>query len=106
MPPVLATAFMVGFIEWTCIELLRTALPADSRTVGTHIDVSHVAPTPVGMLVTAEVELVSVKGNNLRFHVQCSDEAGLIGQGSHERAIVDTAKFLKRASAKREKGNV
>jgi fluoroacetyl-CoA thioesterase len=106
MPAVFATAFMVGFIEWACIELLRTALPPDFKTVGTRIDVSHVAPTPVGMLVTAEVELVSVKGRNLCFHVQCSDEAGLIGQGTHERAIVDSAKFLKRVSAKREKGNV
>jgi fluoroacetyl-CoA thioesterase len=111
MPPVLATAFMVGFIEWACIELLRTALPPDFKTVGTHIDVSHVAPTPVGMTVMAEVELISVAARNLRFHVQCSDEAGLIGQGTHERAIVDSAKFLKRVSAKRalatrERGNV
>jgi fluoroacetyl-CoA thioesterase len=106
MPPVLAPALMVGFIEWTCIELLRTALPPDFKTVGTHIDVSHVAPTPVGMMVTAEVELVSIKGRNLRFHVQCSDEAGLVSQGTHERAIVDSAKFLSRVSAKRTKGHV
>lgn len=106
MPPVFATAFMVGFIEWACIELLRTALPPDFKTVGTHIDVSHVAPTPIGMIVTAEVELISVNGRNLRFEVQCSDEAGLIGQGTHERAVVDSAKFLKRVFAKREKRHV
>jgi len=111
MPPVFATAFMVGFIEWACIESLRTALRPDFATVGTHIDVSHVAPTPVGMIVTAEVELTSIKGRHLCFHVQCSDEAGLIGQGTHERAIVDSAKFLKRVLAKqglakREQGNV
>lgn len=106
MPPVFATAFMVGFIEWACIELLRTALPPEFKTVGTHIDVSHVAPTPVGMFVAAEVELVSIKGPQLRFDVLCSDEVGTIGQGTHERAIVDTEKFLKRVLAKKEKAGV
>ena len=106
MPPVFATAFMVGFIEWACIELLRMALPPELKSVGTHIDVSHVAPTPVGMIVTADVELVSIEGPQLRFHVRCSDVAGLIGEGTHERAIVDAAKFLKRVLAKKEKANV
>jgi fluoroacetyl-CoA thioesterase len=106
MPPVLATVFMVGFIEWACIESLQAALPPDFKTVGTHIDISHVAPTPVGMVVTAEVELLSITGRDLYFRVQCSDEAGLVGQGTHKRTIVESAKFLKRVAAKREKGNV
>jgi fluoroacetyl-CoA thioesterase len=106
MPPVFATAFMVGFIEWACIELLRSALPAEFKTVGTHMDVSHVAATPVGMTVTADVELVAVEGRKLRFLVRCSDEAGLIGEGTHERAIVDAAKFVRRVLAKQEKSNV
>jgi len=106
MPPVFATAFMVGFIEWACIELLRSALPPEFKTVGTHVDVSHVAATPIGMTVTADVELISVEGRNLRFRVRCSDDAGLIGDGTHERAIVDSAKFLKRVLAKKESGNV
>ena len=54
MPPVLATAFMVGFIEWTSIEALRPYLEPDERSVGTLVDVTHVAATPVGMTVTAE----------------------------------------------------
>jgi fluoroacetyl-CoA thioesterase len=106
MPPVFATAFMVGFIERACIECLRTALPPEFKTVGTHIDVSHVAPTPIGMTVTAEVELISVEGRNLHFRVQCSDQAGPIGEGTHDRTIVHAAKFLKRIEAKRGKGNV
>jgi len=105
MPPVFATAFMVGFIEWACIELLRSALPPEFKTVGTHVDVSHVAATPIGMTVTADVELISVECRNLRFRGRCSDDAGLIGDGTHERAIVDSAKFLKRILAK-ESGNV
>lgn len=106
MPPVFATAFMVGFIEWACIELLRSALPPEFRTVGTHVDVSHVAATPIGMTVTADVELISVEGRKLGFLVRCSDEAGLIGEGRHERVIVEEAKFLKRVRAKQEKRSV
>lgn len=106
MPPVLATAIMIGFVEQTCVEALRPYLPAQQRTVGTHVDVSHVAATPVGMTITAEIELVAVDGKALRFRVRCSDEAGLIGEGTHERAIVDFEKFSKRVAEKREKFRV
>jgi fluoroacetyl-CoA thioesterase len=100
MPPVFATAYMVGFIEWTCIEALRPYLEPHERTVGTHVDVSHVAATPVGMTATAEVELVAVEGRKLRFKVKCSDEGGPIGEGFHERAVIDQAKFMQRLSQK------
>jgi fluoroacetyl-CoA thioesterase len=102
MPPVLATAYLVAFIEWTCIEALRPSLDLHARTVGTRVDVSHVAATPVGMLVTAAVELVAVEGRRLRFKVACHDEDGLIGEGFHERAIIDYAKFMARVAAKAE----
>ncbi|WP_210199996.1 thioesterase family protein [Mesorhizobium sp. WSM4313] len=100
MPPVFATAFMVGFIEWACIEALRPFLGSPERTVGTHVDVSHVAATPVGMMVTADVELVAVKGRKLRFKVSCTDEGGLIGEGLHERAVIDHDKFMARVLTK------
>ncbi len=103
MPPVLATAFLVGFVEWTCIEALRPYLDEGERTVGTHVDVSHVAATPVGMIATAEVELIAVEGRKLRFRVSCQDEEGLIGEGFHERAVIDFAKFMARLSAKTAK---
>jgi fluoroacetyl-CoA thioesterase len=106
MPPVFATAFMVAFIEWAAIEALRDHLPAGQKTVGTHIDVSHAAATPVGMTVTAEVEIVAVEGRTLRFRVRCNDESGLIGEGFHERALIDEAKFLKRIAAKAEHRDV
>ena len=60
MPPVFATAFLVGFVEWTCIEALRPYLTHEQRTVGVHVDLSHSAATPVGMKVTAAVELIAV----------------------------------------------
>ena len=103
MPPVFATAMMIGFIEQTCIEALRPYLAAEQRTVGTHVDVSHVAATPAGMMVTAEVELIALQGRNLCFRVRCLDEAGVIGEGTHNRAIIDFEKFLKRVREKNEK---
>ena len=93
MPPVLATACLVGFIEWACIEALHPFLDQGEHTLGTHVDVSHVAPTPAGMMVSAEVELIAVEGRKLRFKVSCRDEDGLIGEGFHERAVIDHARF-------------
>jgi len=100
MPPVFATAFMVAFIEWTCVEALRSHLGLGEGTVGTHVDVSHIAPTPVGMMVTAEVELIAVDRRKLRFKVSCRDEAGLIGEGYHERAVIQRDRFMARVQAK------
>lgn len=100
MPPVLATAMMIAFIEHTCIRGLRPFLAPEQRTVGTHVDVSHVAATPVGLTVTAEIELVEIQGKALLFKVSCHDEAGLIGEGMHRRAIIDAARFMKRAREK------
>jgi fluoroacetyl-CoA thioesterase len=96
MPPVLATAMLIGFIEQTCIQALRPYLSADQRTVGTHVDISHVAPTPVGMSVTADVELIGIEGKSLHFRVSCRDESGLIGEGTHRRAIIDVHRFAQR----------
>lgn len=107
MPPVFATAFMIGFIEWTCVQALRPYLSEGQQTVGTHVDVSHVAATRVGMTVTAESELIAVEGRKLRFRVACRDDIGLVGEGLHERAIVERERFLARANARRrESGDV
>jgi fluoroacetyl-CoA thioesterase len=100
MPPVFATAMMIGFIEQTCIEALRPFLTPDQRTVGTHVDVSHVSATPVGQTVTAEVELTEQRGKVLTFRVTCRDEAGLIGEGRHERAVVALDRFMDRMRLK------
>ncbi|HEV2675185.1 MAG TPA: thioesterase family protein [Aliidongia sp.] len=100
MPPVLATAFLVGFMEWACIEALRPHIPDHQHTLGTHVDVSHSAATPVGMTITAEVELIAIEGRRLRFRIECRDEVEIIGSGFHERAIVDGEKFLARVGRK------
>lgn len=101
MPPVFATAFLVGFVEWTCIEALRPYLDPGQKTVGVHVDLSHSAATPVGMRVTAEVELVAVEGRRLRFKAVCRDDAEVISEGHHERYIIDADRFLARLNRKR-----
>ena len=100
MPPVFATAYMVGFIEATCIEALVPFLDTGEATVGTHVDVSHIAATPVGMHVTADVELVAADGRRLRFKVSCRDEAELICEGFHERSVISRDRFMTRVEAK------
>jgi fluoroacetyl-CoA thioesterase len=96
MPPVLATAMMIGFVEQTCIMALRPFMPDQHATVGTHVDMTHSAPTPVGMEITADVELVGIDGKLLSFKVRCVDEGGVIGAGTHQRAIIDLGRFSQR----------
>jgi fluoroacetyl-CoA thioesterase len=100
MPQVFATAMMVGFMEQTCIQALRPYLDESQRTVGTHVDMNHVAATPVGMEVEACVELIEVQAKALTFKVVCRDATGLIGEGLHRRAIIDLQRFEQRLAAK------
>ncbi|HEY6924300.1 MAG TPA: thioesterase family protein [Steroidobacteraceae bacterium] len=100
MPPVLATAMMIAFVEQTCIMALRPFLLPHQRTVGTQVNISHVAPTAIGMEVTVEVELVGIEGRSLAFKVRCRDEQGLIGDGTHQRAIIDLDRFMRRLQDK------
>jgi len=101
MPPVFATAQMIAFVEWTCVHALAPYLSPAQRTVGTRVEMSHIAATPVGMIVTAEVELIEIDGRRFRFRAQCRDEMEMIGEGFHERMIVDYARFIERLARKR-----
>jgi fluoroacetyl-CoA thioesterase len=99
MPPVFATAMMVGYIEDTCVAALQPHLAPGQRSVGTHVDVSHCAATPVGRTVTCTAELVEVEGRRLRFKVICRDDRAVIGEGFHERHLIDLARFLAKLDA-------
>lgn len=99
MPPVFATAMMIGFVEATCIECLAAHLEDGEHTVGTHVDVNHIAATPVGKTVRAEVELTDVSGRMLTFKVQVFDENGLIGEGHHKRAVILLERFMTNVNA-------
>jgi fluoroacetyl-CoA thioesterase len=101
MPPVFATAFMVGFVEDTCVAALKPHLAPGQKSVGTHVNVSHSAATPIGMQAGCEVELVEVEGRKLKFKVLCTDEKGPIGEGFHERVLIDEARFLAKLGEKK-----
>lgn len=101
MPVVFATGFLVGLLEWACVKALNPHLDwPREQSVGTHIDVSHEAATPVGFQVTTTVELLSVTGKKLVFAVEAHDGVDLIAKGRHERFIIDKAKFEARLEAK------
>lgn len=101
MPAVFATTQMIGLVEWTCVAALQPYLAPNQRTVGTKVDMTHLAATPIGMAVTAEVELIEIDGRRLRFKVSCRDETDLIGEGFHERAVIDHDRFMQRLARKR-----
>ena len=103
MPEVFATGFMVGFLEWSCIKAINPHLDwPEEQTLGTHINVSHEAPTPPGLEVTASVELIAVEGRKLVFSVEAHDGVDLISKGQHERFIINKEKFDAKVMKKRD----
>ena len=104
MPRVFATGFLVGLLEWACIQALKPHLDwPNEQTVGTHIDVSHAAATPPGMEITVLAKLTRVEGRRLLFEVEAHDGIDLISRGRHERYLIDRARFSARAAAKSER---
>jgi len=102
MPEVFATGYLVGFLEWACILAIKPHLdwPAE-QSVGTHINVSHEAATPVGLEVTANVELIKVEGKKLTFNVEASDGVDVISKGVHERFVINKEKFDNKVKEKK-----
>lgn len=100
---VLATVMMIAGMESTAVDTVQPVLDEGYTTVGTHVDVSHEAATPLGMKVrfTAELMEVSANGKGLVFHVEAHDENGLIGQGIHKRVVVHKESFENRTRAKK-----
>ena len=101
MPQVLATGYMVGLMEWACIEALRPHLdwPAE-QSLGTHVNLSHLAATPPGLTVTVDVRLDRVDGRRLTFSLSAHDGMDKITEGTHERFVIDAAKFNARVADK------
>ena len=97
---VFATPAMIRLIERAAAELVEKNLPPESTSVGISINIKHSAPTPIGMNVRAEVEIISVDGRKIIFDAAAFDERGEIGRGTHERFIVDREKFQSKADAK------
>ena len=98
--PVLATPVMINVIEAAALACAEHLLPEGHQSLGIRLDVSHVAATPVGMKVTAEATVTKVEGRTIHFKVTCYDEKDLIGEGTHERVIVNVARFEERVRRK------
>jgi fluoroacetyl-CoA thioesterase len=101
MPEVFATAFMIGLMEWTCVQLLAPHLDEGEGSVGVHVDVSHVSATPPGLTVTVEAECIEVKGPRAKFRVRAHDGVDEIGTGIHDRFIVAWNRFERGLAPKR-----
>ena len=98
--PVFATPAMIAMMENTAWASVEPCMEEGRTTVGTRVDVSHLSASPVGAHISCESELVETDGRRLVFKVSAYDDAGLIGEGTHERFIIDTEKFMARTEAK------
>ena len=100
LAPVYATPWMIALIEGTASESVEPELGEGMGTVGTKVEVEHLAATPVGMKVHCEMELVEIDRSRLVFEARVYDETGLVGRGRHERFIIDNARFMEKVQAK------
>jgi len=96
---VLATPMMVALMEQAAVQAL--VLDDAQTSVGTYLDIQHIAATPVGMKVWAEAKIIGIEGRKVVYHIEAYDEKEKIGEGKHERFIVNSDKFLLKTNAKR-----
>ena len=95
---VFATPAMISLMEETCWKMIQPELEEGLGSVGTKVNVSHLAPSAIGMTVMCEATLIEIDGRKLTFEVVCSDENGMVGMGTHERFIINNDKFMAKAS--------
>ena len=100
--PVFATPYMIALMENAAVNALAPCMAEGEGSVGTRLEVTHDAATPVGMKVWAEAELTGVEGRKLTVSVHAYDEAGPIGGGTHERFIISVDRFLDKAQRRKE----
>jgi predicted thioesterase len=101
---VLGTPVMINLMEAAALDAAEHLLPAGHQSLGIHLDVSHLAATPVGMKVQATAQVTAVEGNRIKFRVEARDETDLIGEGTHERVVVNVERFDKRVRQKAGEG--
>ena len=97
---VLATPVMINLIEAAALSAVEQSLPEEHQSLGTHLDITHIAATPVGMRVRATAEVVRVEGRTIYLRVRAEDERELIGEGTHERVVVNLERFDRRVQEK------
>ena len=98
---VLATPWLIAFMERVAYRMLEDVLPEGRSSVGVLVDVRHMAPTPIGSTVRVRAEIEDLQGSSVVFGVQAWDQVEKIGQGSHQRVVIDEARFLKRLEGKK-----
>ena len=99
---VLSTPHMIGFMERTCRNLLLQYLDPGHDSVGTHVSVAHLAGAPIGVMVTFQAEILQVNERRVNFRMEAFDEKEKIGEGTHERAIINVEKFAARLASKKK----
>jgi fluoroacetyl-CoA thioesterase len=97
---VLATPVMIQLIESAALAAVEQSLPEEHQSLGTHLDITHIAATPVGMRVRATAEVLRVEGRTIYLKVRAEDEQEVIGEGTHERVVVNLERFDKRIQGK------
>ena len=98
---VLSTPHMIGYMERTCRDTVLPLLDSGHDTVGTHVNVAHLAAAPLGMTVTFTCEVIGVTDRRIQFRVEARDEKEKIGEGTHERAIINVARFTAKMAGKK-----
>ncbi len=100
LPPVLATPVMIMMMENAALNAIKPYLDAGESAVGTRVDVEHLAATPAGRTVTAEAEVTRVAGRQVGFRIEAADGVQRIGTGTHERMVIELARFVERLNRK------
>ena len=100
LPPVLATPVMVMIMENAALNAMKPYLDVSESALGTRVDVRHLAATPAGRLITGEAEVTTVDGRRIEFTIRAKDGAEVVGIGTHERMVIDLAKFVERLKSK------
>ena len=100
LPAVLATPVMIMAMENAALNALKPYFEAGETAVGTHVDVAHLAPTPLGRRIVAHAEVIGTNSRQIEFRVSATDEGEEIGRGKHGRVVIDIAKFSERLAAK------
>ncbi len=100
LPPVLATPVMIMAMENAALNAIKPFLAAGESAVGTRVDVQHLAATPVGRQVVARAQVTRVDGRRIDFSIEATDGVAAIGQGTHERLVIDMARFVERLNAR------
>jgi predicted thioesterase len=100
LPPILATPVMIMIMENAALNAMKPYLDAGETALGTRVDVRHVAATPVGRRVTGDAEVTRIDGRRIEFTIRAMEGAEVIGMGTHERVVIDLARFSEQLAAK------